>query len=228
MTAQSPQLAAFAARLPDPEELERRFRVLGIIEAMFTDHDFRYAYSRTFLQEPQRVGRYDNGAGDVIYAFFGDDGAFVRAFDHQDPLSPIANGEIWPGLLDGLPEPFARFVDIPELEDEDEEDGPSITLAVWSTGGPWQHGAPQPDESGEEPEPTTWMFKLLAGEFSAALIAEDYGRYFEADIESASLMPFLELQPLTRERVLAVNPAPEWDFLHQLAVRAGYPSELDA
>ncbi|MGD7788326.1 hypothetical protein ACQCX2_08370 [Propionibacteriaceae bacterium Y1700] len=228
-SGQDGSLAAFAAGLPDPAELERRFRALGIIEAVLTDHDFKYFYTRSFLDRPERIGRYDSGAGDTIFAFFADHGAFVRAFDHEDDTSPYATGELWPGLLDGLPEPFRPLVAIGELEDEDwvaGEDEPTITLAVWTVGDHWQHGNPQPGDAGEVPEPTTWMFHLLAGDFTAQEIAEDFGRYFGTAIDPAALAPFLELQPLTRERALAVNPEPNWDILKHIAERAGYPSEL--
>ncbi|MET7638890.1 hypothetical protein [Streptomyces sp. NPDC005438] len=223
------ELSDFAARLPDPGELERRFRVLAITEAILTDHGFRYSYARSFLDRPERVGRYDNGAGDTILAFFDHHGAFVRAFDHEADTSPYATGALWPGLLDGLPERFQPLTTVPELEDEDweaDEDAPSITLALWSTGDGWRHGSPGPAGDGGVPRPTTWMFHLLAGDFTAPTIAEDLGRDIGVEVAPEALDPLLALRPLTRDRVLAVNPEPNWEVLVRVAEYAGHPHEL--
>lgn len=218
------ELSSFAVELPLPAELERRFRVLGILDAVLTDHDFRYSYSTSFLDRPQRVGRFDNGAGDTIFAFFDDQGAFVRAFDHEDDMSPYEAGELWPGLLDGLPDHARPLVAIPELGDEEEY--PSITLALWSDGGPWQHGTPHATDEGEEPEPTTFMFRLLVSDFEASTIAADLTRYYGVELSPDALAPYLDLAPLTREHVLAVNGSPNWSVLQQIADYAGYPSDL--
>lgn len=127
-----------------------------------------------------------------------------------------------------LPDRFRPLTKIPQAEGEDwdpETDEPDITLAFWNTGDGWQHGDPDLDSDGDVP--ATWMFHLLAGDFTAEGIAQDYCRYFQIDIDVAALQPFLDLQPLTRDRVLAVHPTPDWDAVARIADYGGYPSELD-
>ena len=63
--------------MPTPAELERRFRVLAVLEAMLTARYPRYTYSRDFSSDPSyRIGLFDNGGGDE----------FIRlAFSYETP-----------------------------------------------------------------------------------------------------------------------------------------------
>lgn len=219
-----PKLASFASRLSEPAELERRFRILSVIETIYSAKYPRYLYTRSFGPQQQRFGMFDNGGGDLIGAFFADDGTFVRAFDHEDPMSPYVQDELWPGLLDGLPEQFTPFTSVAQLGDEG--DYPAITLALWNLGQGWQPGNPGADEDGSEPEPTTWMFDLLTSAFTAADLAADLAGYFGKEIDPQPLKPFLDEQPLTRDRVIGLVAEPDWDAVAETAKRAGYPAEL--
>jgi len=56
-----------------------------------------------------------NGSGDEYSVVFLPDGAvYVRGFAHESPMSPGRNdGELYPGLIDGLPGRFLRWVTEP-------------------------------------------------------------------------------------------------------------------
>ncbi|MCI4066866.1 hypothetical protein MRQ36_31610 [Micromonospora sp. R77] len=61
-----------------------------------------------------------NGSGDEWAAVCTADGAFIRVFDHESAMSPYRDpdGELWPGLLDGLPVVLRPWVRKPAFCDE--------------------------------------------------------------------------------------------------------------
>jgi hypothetical protein len=64
-----------------------------------------------------------NGSGDEYAVVFTSDGAFVRVFNRESVMSPHHDGdyELWPGLLDGLPEAMRTQIEEPAFGNEDGE-----------------------------------------------------------------------------------------------------------
>lgn len=215
----SSKLAAAAARkFPDPAELERRNRILTVIEAITDNGGYRhYIYSKTYEKTAFRFASYDSGSGDNAKIFFGDDLTFVRAFDHEAHTNPWLTGEIWPGVLDNIPLRCRRFV---------EHDAPKITSALWHAGAGWEHGSPVSLPSGQEPEPTFWMFDPVVDNFSAQALAESFSVHTDSNISPQALQPFLHEIPLTEKNIHLVNPEASTGYVKQVAETAGYPSQL--
>ncbi|VXC11301.1 hypothetical protein MASSI9I_51185 [Massilia sp. 9I] len=96
---------------------------------------FRYEDTRSDAIE---MARYDNGAGDHITVFFTSTGkALVKGFDHESEVSPHAqeNGEVWPGMYDGLPSDLLPLAQDEAAEYED------VTFCFWSVDGTsWDRG----------------------------------------------------------------------------------------
>jgi len=93
--------------LPDPQRLKERIQVLASLDAILCEEDWLRVHTYEQNWKPGvDLGMIQNGAGDHLYALFMDEGVLIKGFDHESPLSPHAreDGEIWPGMYDGMPE----------------------------------------------------------------------------------------------------------------------------
>jgi hypothetical protein len=100
---------AIAGRLPDIVTLRRRCQALAMLDAILSpEWDSRYYSFTTSWADDAQLASMNNGSGDEYSIVFTPAGVFIRGFDHESPMSPAVNdGELWPGLLDRLPDVFA-------------------------------------------------------------------------------------------------------------------------
>ena len=217
----SQKLAAVASTFPDPAELERRLRIVTIIEAVTDAGDFcHYYYSNTNSNSHFRHAYFDSGSGDHARIIFGDHLTFIRAFDHESYLNPWVRGRIWPGILHNMPNQFRQFM---------VHDSGEITAALWHVGIGWDHGDPEPLPNGQEPDPTFWMFSDVVNvvdDFSAHAVAEGFSIHTGIEIHPEAMRPFLYEQPLTQRIIQLVNSDARPKYIHEVATTAGYPSQL--
>ena len=77
------------------------------------------------------AGFFANGSGDELRVWFGPMGCVIVGFDHESPMSPYAQvPEVWPGVLEGIPEPlWDAFPDRRVLHDPETFD--DITFCIW-------------------------------------------------------------------------------------------------
>ena len=179
------KLTAVAKKFPDPAELERRYRILTIIEAVTDNGGYRhYYYSKRKGNRSFRSAFYDSGSGDHARIIFGDNLTFIRAFDHESYLNPWVRGRIWPGILHNMPHRFRQYI---------EHGSDEITAALWHAGTGWEHGNPELLPNGQEPDPTFWMFDDIADvvdDFSADALAESFSINTDTDIRPEAIRPF--------------------------------------
>lgn len=192
-------LADLAGALPSPARLRDRLRTLTILEACFQTRWPRYAFGTTGAFDHFT---YENGGGDDYRVFFGDRLTFLRVFDHESPMSPYVNDEVWPGLLDGLPsdlEPLTRL--------DDDEDYPSITLALWHDGDAWRHGDP-----GEEADLTDWILGPLL-RFTPANVAGHMAAFYSRQVDEDAVAALMRGDTLDRPLVERINPEADRDHV---------------
>lgn len=214
----SPKLAAVVRKFPEPAVLERRFRILTIIEAITNNWGYRhYYYSKSTENPSLRIAFYDSGSGDHARIFFDDGLTFISAFDHESATNPWVTGKIWPGILQDVPAGCRRFIRGYTLE---------ITAALWHVGDGWKHGSPEPLYDGQEPEATFWMFDPVVDNFSARALAEDFSDLTSSHIVPESLRPLLGESPLTEAIIYQLNPEANREYIKQVAEDSGYPSQL--
>jgi hypothetical protein len=104
-----PAANLFAAT-PLPGVVRRWSQSLAVLDAvMSAEREYRYYSFDAQFRPGQAVASMDNGSGDEYSITFTGDGAFLRGFDHESPLSPFGQTPLalWPGLLTGLPAPLA-------------------------------------------------------------------------------------------------------------------------
>lgn len=92
--------------LPDPEAFKQQLLVLAALDVILCPEE----WLRVHRYEPNwtancSLGIIDNGAGDDLYIVFAPEGAIIKGFDHESPLSPHAGEEygIWPGVYEETP-----------------------------------------------------------------------------------------------------------------------------
>lgn len=163
------------------------------------EEDMRYHRFTKGWSEGVDMSEVNNGAGDNMFLLFTDEGAVIKGFDHESPLSPHAQDvyAVRKGMYDGLPETFSRLLDDPALEKEE------ATFCLWREKGDaeWKKGnvtlaKDESDGSG---------FLLGTIESTAEDFKDWADDYFEIDLPLHVLREFYETGKLTEEMILALN-----------------------
>ncbi|MEH0822110.1 MULTISPECIES: hypothetical protein [unclassified Micromonospora] len=194
-----------ARALPDPEALRRRCRALALAEAILSpDQESRYYRYDAHWGPGAELASMDNGSGDAYSIVFTAVGTFIRGFDHESQMSPAVNdGEVWPGVVDQVPEVFADQVDEPAFSFDDTIEA---TCCLWRqvADDRWHAGEIDfPD--GIDPDCALGLFGVLLDPTPATYrgFAEDY---YELDVDPGALTEIYAARPLTEELVRRLNP----------------------
>ena len=210
-------LDTLAGQLLAPAAATERMRALAVLDAICTPTRPRFTCTSS---GGMTIARLDEGGGDRFGIARTDDGVLLWAFDHESPLNIAETGEVWPGLLEGLPDQLVPLCRNEELDDE--PGTPSITLALWSTGETWQHGVPQV-RGGNRPEETDSMLGSVKSARTGADIAEDFGHCCDLDLTARDVKPLLAGTPLTPAMAAQIRAEADWDHVRTVAETVGYP-----
>jgi hypothetical protein len=218
-----------ARALPGIEELRDHSRGLAMLEAVLSPEweDRSYSFDAHWSETEQLASMKDGSGGEYTIVLSAA-GAFARVFDHESPLSPfgpLADGQTWPGILDGVPEAFREYLTEPAFTDED---GVHVTTAcLWreTTDPAWRTGPVEfPDLDGhEDPDGSGRLLHLLVDR-SAEAYAEFAEDYYEQPVDLEAVRHVLALRPLTPEVVAALNPEVELADLAEDLAEIGYPT----
>lgn len=209
------------AQLPDIDRVRRASRALAMLDAVLCpDPAYRYYSFDGRWSDTAEAALMNNGSGDNYAIVFSPDGAFALGFDHESPVSPHRDDgrvEVWPGLLDGVPEVFAAAADEPAFQ----QDGVTMaTVSFWRRTGDdaWQCGPVE----GVEKDGADWLFDLIANGRPEAYLtfAESY---YEVALELDAVAHVYALMPLTEEIVTALNPEVMLKDLKDDIAEIGYP-----
>lgn len=163
----------------------------------------------------------DNGSGDAWSVVFSPAGVFIRGFDHESPMSPAGNDdELWPGLVDGVPEVFSPYVNEPAFSFEGTL-GATVCLWRQTSDDRWHAGDIDfPDR--DDPDGADGLFEVLVDGTAVAYLrfAEDY---YETDVDPEAVSAVFALRPLTDEVVRRLNPVLTVEDLVEDRGAIGYP-----
>ncbi|MFE5944307.1 hypothetical protein [Streptomyces sp. NPDC056480] len=218
-----------ARALPGIEELRDHSRGLAMVEAVLSpEWESRYYSFDAYWSETEQLASMKDGQGGEYTIVLSEAGAFARGFDHESPMSPygaVADGETWPGVLDGVPEAFREYLTEPAFTDED---GIHVTTAcLWreTADTAWHTGPVEFTdlEDQEDPDGSGGLFHHLTDR-SAEAYAEWASDYYERSVDLDAVRHVLALRPLTAEIVAALNPEVTLADLAEDAQEIGYPT----
>jgi hypothetical protein len=216
-----------AGRFPDVPVVRDRSIALATLDAILSAEWASRWYSfDTTWGEREQLGSMRNGSGDEYSIVFGDNGVFVRGFDHESKMSPYVREprSLWPGLVEGIPDYFEEFVNEPAFS---EESGvPLMTVCLWrgQKDDVWSFGRVEYPAGAADADGSDWLFEQLL-EGSPRRYLEFASEYFGANLELADVAAVFDGAPLSREQVARMNPARDWDELVEDLEQVGYPVE---
>ncbi|MEU4063363.1 hypothetical protein AB0F25_13165 [Streptomyces wedmorensis] len=217
-----------ARALPGIEELRDHSRGLAMLEAVLCpEWESRYYSFDAHWSDHEQLASMKDGQGDEYTIVLSPAGAFARVFAHESPLSPfgeLADGQTWPGVLDGVPEAFREYLTEPAFTDED---GVHVTTAcLWREPADtaWHTGPVEFTDldDHEDPDGSDGLLHLLTDR-SAEAYATWASDYYETSVDLEAVRHVLALRPLTAELVAALNPAVDLADLADDIAEIGYP-----
>jgi hypothetical protein len=194
--------------LPAPSLLKAVSKSLAVLDMiMEPDWGLRYYSYRPAWGPAEDLASMQNGSGDEYsIVFLADGAAYVRGFDHESPMSPWGNdGELWPGLIDGIPERFLKYVYEPTFGCEGVSD---MTACLWTGSdatGSWEHGSILPPGGPGDQSGAGGLFELVSRPEPRQYRTFARG-YYEVEIDAAAVADIYASRPLDQELVSRINP----------------------
>jgi hypothetical protein len=170
--------------------------------------------------ENEQMGAFKDTEGDCFFAWFSAQGAVVRGFAHESPMSPYRKNppEPWVSLWDGLPASLSYPKTEPAFGGDD------VTFACWTEGqdGLWTAGPVKPptdkDPDGAE--------SLLFGPFSKGFHRWAEG-YYDQKLASAAIEALgAKNRTLVSATVTALNPTFDLQAVENEAKALDWPVDL--
>ncbi|GAA0133987.1 hypothetical protein YSY43_08270 [Paenibacillus sp. YSY-4.3] len=127
----------------EPDLLKRRLYALSALDIIICPEEWlrRYRFYPRWKGEVT-LASISNGAGDDLYIVFAPEGTLIKGFDHESVISPYVNddGEVWPGIYEGVPASLLNCLDDESLCKED------VTFCLWREQGDrvWKCGVSEP------------------------------------------------------------------------------------
>lgn len=159
--------------LPQPGALECLCQSLALLDAiLLPPWEDRYHMFTAHWQPGQRLASYRNGSGDEYYLLFTTQGAILKGFVHDAPMSSYRHQPPtpWPGVLDQVPAAFAAFLAEPAFALDE------VSFCLWRTlaDATWQIG-PVAFPPGADPDGSAYLLAHLDGHPQTYLAwTEDY------------------------------------------------------
>ncbi|MEV5571855.1 hypothetical protein AB0L06_17550 [Spirillospora sp. NPDC052269] len=218
-----------ARALPSIAEVRALSQSFAVLDAVLSGNGYgSYDFVRTW-RPGLELASMETGGGDDYSIVFTPDGALILGFDHESEMSPYGNDgyEVWPGLVDEVPDDFAELLAEPEFcHHGGTELFLAATVCLWRRHDDpaWRTGdiAFPP---GNDPDGASWLFELLAAGTPEAYSA--YAGYgVEAAMKTATIRAVLEHRPLTSDLAERLNPEADLRVLAERLEAIGYPSAL--
>ncbi len=202
--------------LPEIDELIRLSKAIAMLDAILSpDWEYRrYSFNSKWSAD-QLMASMRNGSGDEYFILFSQHGAAMKGFSHEKEMA--SNGELWPGMYDGLPDEFNSFLNEAAFSMDD------ATFCIWRKSGDseWHCGVTDfPDDF--DPDGSEEMLAILGGdpETYQTFASENY----EVEIPLTAIEHIYQLRPLTEEIIAELNPDQTLESVDADVVEIGYPT----
>jgi hypothetical protein len=213
-----------AAQLPEISVLRAHCRALAMLNAILSpEREYRYHSYGAHWAPAEEMASMRNGSGDEYSIVFSGAGGYIRGFDHESPMSPWAHEdwELWPGVIDTVPEVFQAQVNEPAFM---MEGTPSVTACLWRTTSDtrWCTGEIEFPDHHPDPDGANRLFALLTDR-SAGAYRSFASDYFETETLLDAIEHVYALRPLFEAVVQALNPGISMVELAKYITEIGYP-----
>ena len=204
--------------LPDIRDLKALTQSLALLDAILCpEWSHRYHSFVCNWGDDESLAWMRNGQGDGYFCLFNADGALLKGFWHEAPMSPfrVDPPQIWPGVLDDVPPQFAAILAEPAfIRDE-------TTFCIWRTHDDvnWQHGDIQFPET-EITDGSTQLLELLTGD---PQLYQDWAeRYYECSVNLDAVTHIYRHEPLVESVIQSLNPELSLESLTEDIAEIGY------
>ena len=170
--------------------------------------DYRYfSFNAVWdTSKSERMASMRSGSGDEYFLVFSPNGAILKGFDHDAPMSPWASDPValWPGVLDHVPETFASFLSEPAFSMGD------CTFCIWRERGDqrWRCG-PVVFPEGADPDGSGGLLWMFDGR--PETYVDFASEYFEKTVEVDVVRRIYGHEPLSPQLVDGLNANAKWE-----------------
>jgi len=209
-----------AARLLDVDVMKKRCQSLAMLDAILSpEWEYRYYSFNSKWADGQMLASMRNGSGDDYFILFNAHGAILKGFAHEAPMSPYAREpkQVWPGVLDEVPNEFADFLTEPAFSIND------TTFCLWRrySDSKWQTGDVK-YPADDDPDGAEDLLGLLTG--GVCDYQEFAQSYFEKALPLSAIEYVYQQRPLTNEFVALLNPEIDLASLRDDIEEINYPT----
>lgn len=209
------------SELPDIPTLKKLTQSLAMLDAiMQPDWQYRYYSFNSQWDTGEQMASMSNGSGDEWYCLFTSEWAALKGFDHESEMSPWGNDDqtVWKGVLDDVPQAFARFLSEPAFSMQD------TTFCIWRSidDSNWQVGKIDfPGDAADDPDGSAGLLFILDG--NADTYKQFAEEYYERPVSIQAVQKIYAHEPLTAQLLKELNPQIELETILADAVQIGYP-----
>lgn len=182
--------------------------------------DYRYYSFNSNWDAAEQMASMRDGSGNEWFCVFSQAGAFLKGFDHESPMSPwnFDPKQVWPGVLDQVPDEFKRFAIEPAFSMDD------TTFCIWRSHADdaWRKGHIEFPSGYDDPDGSADLLSILEGEPQQyKLWAESY---YERSVPLELIEHIYQQKELTEDVIQGVNPERNLETLATDIAEIGYPS----
>ena len=205
--------------LPGIDEVKRISQSIAMLDAiMMEDWEYRYFSFDGNWGDGEMLASMRNGSGDSYYILFNAHGAIIKGYGHESEMAghTIDSGEVWPGVLDGVPEEFEAVLTDPAFVAEE------TSFCIWRkySDSEWQTGKIDfPDQ--EDPDGSADLLFILDG--SPDTYQQWATGYYETTVPLDEVKAIYEHKPLTQQLVSRLNSERRIDDLSSDLDEIRYP-----
>lgn len=206
--------------LPSISKLRRLTQSLATLDAIIEPTwDYRYYSFNNKWDAGEQMASMRDGYGDAWFCVFSEQGAFLKGFAHESPISPwnLDPKMVWAGVLDQVPKEFERFANEPAFSMQD------TTFCIWRSHSDdaWRRGNIEFPTGDDDPDGSVELLSILEGEPQQyRLWAESY---YERSVPLDAVEHIYHHRQLTEDVIRSLNPDRDFETLATDTAEIGYP-----
>jgi hypothetical protein len=210
------------AGLPYIYYLKRLCQSLAMLDAILSpEWEYRYYSFNSKWAPGEMMASMRNGSGDDYFALFTLQGAILKGFAQEAPMSPYAHNppRIWPGMLDSVPPAFAGFLTEPAFNIGD------TTFCIWRQyqDADWQRGTVA-FPAGTDPDGSADLLSCLDGD--PQTYQQWASDYYDHVVDLDAVAHIYAHRPLIPRILAILNPDLGLEDLAEDIGEIGYPARV--